>query len=147
MPCTISQAPVALLCTSGVIYGEKGNVHHAYMAKKHKPAAPKAESKRWRKTLIATWRDAVGMTQQAAADALAERGITRDRVSVGRIEGGKQMPSIEVLEALAKIYKTDVDSMLNYTPEQAKALREFRELKPEDQLKALQLVKVAGGGK
>lgn len=37
-------------------------------------------------------------------------------VSLGRLENGQQMPKIEVIEALAHIYKTDVDSLLNRLP-------------------------------
>ena len=36
--------------------------------------------------------------------------------SLGRLENGLQMPKIELIEALAKIYDTDIDSLLNRLP-------------------------------
>lgn len=98
---------------------------------------------RWRKTRISDWRDEEGLTQQQVADRLAERGFDLDRVSVGRIEGGKQMPRVEVLEALAEILKTDINSLLNYTPAQAKTLREFQALDSREQEIILRMSRAA----
>lgn len=99
---------------------------------------------RWRRTRIKDWRESVRpkMTQQAMADALAEEGIELDRVSVLRIEAGTQMPSIETVEAMARILKTDVDSMLNRTPDEAKAVADFRSLDPKAQRRALRFLEV-----
>ena len=133
-----------MLCTSGVIYGEKAHVHHAYMGKRIQQSTDLGL--RWRKTRIADWRTAAGFTQQQVADALTEHGIKLDRVSVGRIEGGKQMPTIEALEFMATMFKTDITSMLNLTPEQAKHIREFGSLDTDAQDTILRMVRAARGG-
>lgn len=155
MGCTISQAPYPALCTPGVVYDENPNVHHVYMSKK-RTSIPvlrarrtrkiiSQETLRWRETRISEWRTANnGMTQQQMADALAEEGIDLDRVSVGRIEAGTQMPLVETIEAMARILKTDVDSMLNLSPEDAKAIQQFRKLDPKDQRRALRHLEVGG---
>lgn len=38
--------------------------------------------------------------------------------SLGRVEKGKQMPPIGLIEALAKLYNTDIESLLNRAPKQ-----------------------------
>jgi len=134
------------LCTSGDMYLRNQGVHIVYMPPKHTMRAP-SKQLRWRKTRIEDWRKAAGLTQQQVADQLTERGFELDRVSVTRIENGKQMVSAEVLEALSDILKTDIDSLLNYTPEEAKRLREFRKLNPADQEMVLEMAKVARGRK
>lgn len=146
MECTLSQVPVPSLCTPGVIYGKKTHVHHAYMVKKVKiPRRPALRKLRWRRTRISEWRDSAKLTQQQVTDLLAERGLELDRVSVVRIEGGKQMPTIEVLEAMASIFKTDIDSMLNFTPEQAAELGRLRSMEPGERDRMLRAVRAAVG--
>lgn len=94
-------------------------------------------------TRISQWRESQGLTQQQVADYLTERGMPLDRVSVGRIESGDQMPSAEVLEAMAELYNTDVDSMLNMTPEEAADVMAFKALKPNERRRALRTYKAA----
>lgn len=87
-------------------------MHAMYMAKrKEKPL-------RWRKTAIRTWRDHRGITLESAEETLAKPpySVKITHNSLGRIENGKQMPSIALIEALAKLYDTDVDSLLNRPP-------------------------------
>lgn len=59
------------------------------------------------------------MTQQQVADWLVDKGFDITRESVGRIEAGKQNPHVQVLDAMAKLYRTEVWLMVDYTPEQA----------------------------
>jgi transcriptional regulator with XRE-family HTH domain len=87
-----------------------------YMAKS---PATKSKPLRWRTNCIRHWRDfRDGMTLEAAAEALSRPPYNLDYThnSIGRIENGKQMPTIELIEALAKLYDTDVDSLLNRRP-------------------------------
>lgn len=144
MGCTLSQVGVRRLCTPDVVYIEKANVHHVYMAKRTRSPGIIARKNRgpkplaWRKSRISEHREAIkGLTHQKMADALAERGIELSRVSVGRIERGEQRPFGDVLEAMAAILKTDVDSMLNYPPDEAKAIAEFKELGPKQRERAI----------
>jgi len=82
-------------------------------------------SLRWRVTQMQKWREYRKLTQQQVADILngppysgppynINRGTTH--ASIGRYESGKQMPDAAMLEALAKIYNTDVHSLLNRAP-------------------------------
>jgi transcriptional regulator with XRE-family HTH domain len=59
------------------------------------------------------------VTLEIAAERLARPPFNLDYThnSLGRIENGKQMPTIELIEALAKMYETDIDSLLNRRPE------------------------------
>jgi transcriptional regulator with XRE-family HTH domain len=84
------------------------------MAKKPK----KPPALRWRVTLIRHWRNHRRMTLEGAADALgkAPYRLKTTHNSVGRLEKGLQMPKIELIEALANLYETDIDSMLNRLP-------------------------------
>jgi transcriptional regulator with XRE-family HTH domain len=92
-------------------------MHHVYMAKKTKKTKKPSEL-RWRPTLIRHWREHRKMTQERVADILAEAPycLPYSYNSLGRLENGKQMPKIGLIEALAKIYETDIDSMLNRLP-------------------------------
>lgn len=74
---------------------------------------------RWRKNFIRQWRDFRGFTQESAAEALSRPPYNLDytHASLGRIENGKQMPTIALIEALAQLYRTDIDSLLNRPPE------------------------------
>ena len=89
-------------------------MHPVYMAKKPK----KPQALPWRITLIRYWRKHRGMTQEGAAAALAKEPycIETSHPSVGRVEKGKQLPPISYIEALAKLYGTDIDSLLNRLP-------------------------------
>lgn len=136
------------LCTFGVVYAQKGHVHHVYMAKKttkksvrSKPAED--EPLAWKPNHIAEHREAAEMTQQDMADRLRERGIELGRNSVGRIEQGKQRPFHDTLEAMADILGIDVDSMVNLTPEEATIVGRFRNLSPADRRRALRHLDVA----
>lgn len=73
---------------------------------------------RWRRNAIRQWRDLRKFTLETASEALsaAPYSIEITHNSLGRIENGKQMPSIELIEALAKLYETDIDSLLNRPP-------------------------------
>jgi transcriptional regulator with XRE-family HTH domain len=84
------------------------------MPKKRK----KPRALRWRLTLIRHWREHNRMTLMGVADTLAEAPyrLKTTHNSLGRLENGLQMPKIELIEALARIYGTDIDSMLNRLP-------------------------------
>lgn len=94
-------------------------MHPVYMAKKPLPK----KSQHWRPNHFRLWRDFRGLTQQQVEDALAAPpyNIELTRNSVSRIENAKQRPQIELIEALAKIYRTDVDSLLTRPPEASQA--------------------------
>lgn len=74
----------------------------------------------WRVTCIRHWREFAGLTLEAAAEKVAgvpyslAKGTTH--TSLGRVENGKQIPSIKMIEALAHLYGTDIDSLLNRLP-------------------------------
>lgn len=130
------------LCTSGVVYPAGKGAHHVPMVRKIPKnvvggASRGAKPLRWRKTQIRAWREEAGKTQQEVADALTTRGLELDRVSIGRIEAGDQMPSIEVIEAMADIFGIDVDTMLNVAPAEAEPLRYLRRLSPTEQKRAV----------
>lgn len=82
------------------------------------------------------------MTQQGLADALAKAGIELDRVSIGRIEGGGQMPSAEALEAMAAILGTNLDFMLNYTPKDVEMIRKFQKLSLKEQKRLIRIAEL-----
>lgn len=90
-------------------------VHPVYMIKKRgtKPAL------RWRPNCIRFWREYRGFTLEEAAEALSRppHDLNYTHTSLGRAENAKQMPKIEMIEALAKLYGTDVDSLINRRPE------------------------------
>jgi transcriptional regulator with XRE-family HTH domain len=81
-------------------------------------AHAKLKQLRWRPNCIRYWREHRGFTLERAAEALSESpfrlGYTHN--SLGRVENGKQMPTIQLIEALAKMYDTDIDSLLNRRP-------------------------------
>lgn len=74
---------------------------------------------RWRVTCIREWRKFRKFTLESAADALsrAPYGIKITHQSLGRIEKGKQLCKINLIEALAVLYRTDIESLLNRGPE------------------------------
>lgn len=84
----------------------------------------KNEPLRWRRNCIRYWREFRDFTLEAAAEALARppHRLAYTHNSLGRVERGLQMPTIELIEALAKLYETDVDSLLNRRPEGAEAV-------------------------
>lgn len=57
------------------------------------------------------WREHAGFTQEQAAEVI---GVSH--ATIQRIENGKQVTPIDNIEALARLYKTDVHSMLNRLP-------------------------------
>jgi transcriptional regulator with XRE-family HTH domain len=119
-------------------------VHHVYMSKKLTKHPKPRELLRWRQNNISLWREAkTEKSQQDVADWLTEQGLPLDRVSILRIEAGKQMPSIEVLEAMARLYRTDVSSMCDLTPEEAADIQEFKALQPTERKRVLRTYKVA----
>lgn len=79
----------------------------------------KNKSLRWRKNCIRLWREHRGLTLEQAAEALDRAPFNLDYTyaSLGRIENGKQMATIALIEALAQLYLTDIDSLLNRCPE------------------------------
>lgn len=108
-------------CTPGDVYQDGAGVHPVYMAVstlKPRPKAPKPLA--WRLTRIRHWREFAGLTLETAAEKIAsppyslKKGTTH--TSLGRVENGKQIPSIKMIEALAHLYGTDVDSLLNRLP-------------------------------
>lgn len=89
-------------------------VHHVYMKGK--------EELRWRVTCMRLWRVYRDYTQEQAAEALSDPpfNMPTTHASIGRYENGKQMPKGEMLEAIARLYRTDVHSLLNERPPIAK---------------------------
>lgn len=103
-------------CTSGVVYPAGAQVHPVYMpTTKPRPAA---KVRRWRATRLRDWRKAAGLSLEEVCEKLAERPflIEYTHASLGRVERGEQMPLIELIEALALIYRSDVNSILNRMP-------------------------------
>lgn len=148
MGCTISQGLEPTLCTSRDIYGENAGVHHVYMRNTRRPQRKSATTStplRWRRTRIALWRKRADMTQQEVADHLAERSpaIELTRVSIARIETGEQMPSAEVLEAMAALFGVDVDTMLNLTPDEAHEVLTFKAMQPDERRRVLRIARAA----
>lgn len=82
------------------------------------------------------------MTQQEVADALAEMAPPKiyGRNSVTRAEAGKQKPPIDVLEAIASLYGTDVDSMLNLSPDEGAPITRFRGYDLKEQQRIIRMV-------
>jgi transcriptional regulator with XRE-family HTH domain len=74
------------------------------------------EPLRWRRTCIRFWREYRDYTLEQAAEALERYHITTTHASLGRIERGRQMPTIEMIEALAVLYRTDINRLLNERP-------------------------------
>lgn len=64
------------------------------------------------------WRKFRGFTLERAAEALSRHphNLEYTHNSLGRVERGEQMPTIELIEALAKLYETDTHSLLNRRP-------------------------------
>jgi hypothetical protein len=99
---------VKSLCTWHVVDRGLCQVHKLYMAKD--------EPLRWRRTCIRFWREYRDYTLEQAAEALARYSVTTTHASLGRIERGVQMPKIEMIEALASLYRTDIHKLLNERP-------------------------------
>jgi transcriptional regulator with XRE-family HTH domain len=99
------------------MYGESSGVHAAHMSKKARPA-PKPKPLVWRRSHIRDWRNYRKVTLEQLAERLAalDPPITTTHASLGRLERGMQLPKIDLIEALAKVLNTDVDSMLNRLP-------------------------------
>jgi transcriptional regulator with XRE-family HTH domain len=85
-----------------------------YMVK----ARAKQRPLRWRPNCIRLWREDAGFTLERAAETLgrAPFNLSYTHNSLGRVENGRQMPPIALIEALAKLYRTDIDSLLNRKP-------------------------------
>lgn len=118
-------------------------MHRMYMAtRKKKPL-------RWRTNCIQTWRKDRHFTLETAAAKLSEPPYNLDYThnSLGRIENGKQMPPIQLIEALAKLYDTDIDSLLNRPPGTAPGktangmLRLWDQAEPDEQTLLIDLAK------
>jgi transcriptional regulator with XRE-family HTH domain len=84
-------------------------------------AKQKSKPLSWRESCIRYWRDALDLTLEGVCETLAKPpyNIRYTHNSLGRVEHGKQLPKINLIEALAKIYRTDIDSLLNRRPEAA----------------------------
>lgn len=102
-------------CTWGVVLGETISVHPVYMGQ-----GTTARGARWRQTNIRHWRGAAGLTLEEASERLSqppyslETGISH--ASLQRVENGLQMPKVELIEALAHLYGTDIHALLNDLP-------------------------------
>lgn len=109
-------------CTHGVVSGVSVSVHPVYMGQnaQRKPKAKAEGPKRWRETCIRHWRSVTGLTLEEASERLSkapyhlETGITH--ASLQRVENGLQMPKVELIEALAHLYGTDIHALLNLLP-------------------------------
>lgn len=136
-------------CTSGVVYPGNPEVHRVYMPKAKTKPSPKV--RRWRATRLRDWRKAAKLSLEEVCEKLAERPflIEYTHASLGRVERGEQMPLIELIEALAVIYKSDVTSILNRQPgtpapkepDAGELLESFRAAAAEDHPRILTLVK------
>lgn len=62
------------------------------------------------------WRKRAGFSQERVAEILEMEELIDSHASVSRIERGIQRPSIVVIEAMARLYGTDIDSMINRPP-------------------------------
>lgn len=99
-------------CTPGVVLHDVQPVHSVYMGKAKRNQLPNPEPElAWRRTCMQHWRKHARITQEEAAKAL-----DTTHASIGRYESGKQLPDAKTLEALAKLYNTDIHSMLNRLP-------------------------------
>jgi transcriptional regulator with XRE-family HTH domain len=103
-------------------------------------ARQKQKSLRWRTNCIRHWRISKGFTLETASEALAlaPYHLQYTHNSLGRVENGKQMPKINLIEALATLYETDIDSLLNRRPggppgQTAKGILHFWDLAPPDE--------------
>lgn len=85
------------------------------------------------------------MSQQKVSDELArlDPPVELDRVSVQRIENGKQATGIEAIEGLARIFQTDIDSMLNLTPKEAEGITVIRRLDPRQRRRVIRIALAA----
>ena len=70
----------------------------------------------WRKNFSGHWRKYAGFSQETVAEILEREELIDSHASVSRIENGKQRPSIVTIEAMARLYGTDIDSLLNRPP-------------------------------
>lgn len=109
-------------CTPDVVYTDLTGVHPMHMATataRQRASKRKEKPLRWRVTCMRHWRlHKDQMTLEEAAEALgrAPYNISTTHATLGRYENGKVMPPIGVVEALAALYGTDIDSLLNRLP-------------------------------
>jgi transcriptional regulator with XRE-family HTH domain len=84
-------------------------VYMARTQRKHVP--PPSREPTWRRTNMVHWRKHVRLTQEMVAVAVGASYVT-----VGRWERGEVPPDANALETLARLYGTDIHSMLNRLP-------------------------------
>lgn len=116
-------------------------VHTVYMGKKRdKPLA-------WRPSHIRQWREYRDLTLQEVVDLLRERvpPIETTYTSLSRVERGAQLPKINMIEAIAEILKTDVDSMLNHPPGGDELRPIWQRAKPDERIQILKVAKALVG--
>lgn len=114
-----------------------------YMAQRFPRTKQKAQLA-WRITHMREWRESRKMTLEATVEALAglPDPIETTHASLGRIERGLQHPPIGMIEALAALYKTDVDSMLNRRPGEADdILSIWRQARPGQRRQIVEIAK------
>lgn len=100
-------------CTPGVIPSVPTQVHPVYMPRnvKLKATGSPPREPTWRRTNMVHWRKHSRLTQEAVAAA-----VEASYVTVGRWERGEVPPDANALETLARLYGTDIHSMLNRLP-------------------------------
>jgi transcriptional regulator with XRE-family HTH domain len=92
-----------------------------YMARKklpREPRRPPAKQPEYPVTKMRNWRDYRAMTLEAVGEALEDAGVDvgTSHAQIGRIERGEQPYNQPLLEGLAKLYDTDVPSLLDVDP-------------------------------
>lgn len=92
---------------------------HGKGVKKGKSATlKKGKELNWRISKMREWRRFRKLKLSGVAETLSDPpySLPSDHVKIGRYERGENPPDANYLEALAKLYGTDIDSMLNRTP-------------------------------
>ena len=68
-------------------------------------------------TQLRYWRENRGLSQQQVVNALDQEGMGRERATLSQYESGVRTPPIEVIKALARIYRCKVDDLVTDSPE------------------------------
>lgn len=102
------QAP----CAPGVVVRSPSAAHHLYVMATKPTSKPLA----WHKNFIGHHRKRAGFSQEQVAEILSDLELIDSHASISRIENGKQKPPIDVIEAMARLYGVDIDTMIYRPP-------------------------------
>jgi transcriptional regulator with XRE-family HTH domain len=105
------------------MYGGFSGVHAVYMARKTRETG-KARKKQkpqavvWLRPTIRKWRKYRKLTLPGMAERMGRLNppVKTTHASLSRYERGLQKPPGHILEVMAAVLDTDVDSMLNHEP-------------------------------